>query len=394
MPRDVAAHAVPAGLGSTWDHALAGASTPTAVIDVAALKANAAEMRTRAGDMPIRLASKSIRVRGLIDELLREPGYAGVLAYSAAEALWLVRSGIQDVVVGYPTVDAATVREVSEDPDVAAQIAFMVDLPEHLQLLNDAAQAPVRVCLDIDCSLRLGPVAIGAHRSSLHSPKDAERLTTLAGTLPNIRVAGLMFYDAQIAGVQDTSAAIRAMKKTSGAELARRRTRVAKAVRRHTDLDFINAGGTGSLHLLREDGVITDLAAGSGLFTPTLFDQYDGTHLRPAAYFVSPVVRKPAADIVVTFSGGYIASGPASESRVPTPVYPPGLKTFGQEGTGEVQTPLRGTAARDLRVGDLVWFRHAKAGEMCERFNEVLLLEDGQVAGRLPTYRGEGKNFG
>lgn len=395
MPAVPTRPSAPASATGPWSGALDGVSAPTAVIDLAALRANSADLVERAGGVPIRLASKSIRVRGLIQQLLKEDGYAGVLAYSAAEARWLVQHGVRDVVVAYPTVDVETVRAVSNDPLAAAEIAFMVDQPDHLRLLADAAAAhPVRVCLDIDCSLRIGPVSIGAHRSSIHTPDQAERMARLAQSLPRLRVAGLMFYDAQIAGVPDSSVAIRAMKRMSLRELPARRAAVTQAVRRHTALDFVNAGGTGSLHLMRDDAVITDLAAGSGLFTPTLFDHYDGTRLRPAAYFMSPVVRKPAPEIAVTFSGGYLASGPASKSREPVVAYPQGLRPFGQEGYGEVQSPLHGQAARALEVGDLVWFRHAKAGEMCERFNEVVLLDGGEVAGRLPTYRGEGQNFG
>ncbi|KNX39141.1 alanine racemase [Luteipulveratus halotolerans] len=364
-------------------------------MDLGVLLANAREMRERAGRLPIRLASKSIRVRGLIERLLGEDGYAGVLAYSAAEARWLVGHGVNNVVVAYPTVDRATLRAISADERLASEVAFMVDLPEHVQLVSECAvDHPLRVAIDVDCSLRVGPVAIGAHRSSVHRPADAERIAALVTSTAGVRLAGVMFYDAQIAGVPDSSAAVRLMKKASLRELAHRRSRVLAAVTRHASLDFVNAGGTGSLHLLRDEPGLTDLAAGSGLFTPTLFDQYDGAHLHPAAYFVSPVVRKPSDDVVVTYSGGYVASGPPGESRVPHVAFPAGLRTFGQEGTGEVQTPLRGNAARALRVGDLVWFRHAKAGEMCERFDEVVLLEQGRVAGRLPTYRGEGQNFG
>ncbi|AKU19193.1 alanine racemase [Luteipulveratus mongoliensis] len=375
--------------------ALDGVAAPTAVIDLAAFTANIGEMRERAAGVPIRVASKSIRVRGLIERLLREEGYAGVLAYSAAEALWLVEHGARDVLVAYPTVDRDTLAKVSADDVAAAEIAFMVDLPEHLAILDESAGAhPLRAAIDVDCSMRVGPVTIGAHRSSVHSAKDAERLVLQARSLSGVRIAGLMFYDAQIAGVADTSSAIRLMKKASLRELRRRRQQVIATVTRHVTLDFVNAGGTGSLHLMHDDPAITDLAAGSGLFTPRLFDHYDNTALRPAAYFVSPVVRKPTDDVVVAFSGGYIASGPAGAARVPEVAFPEGLEPFAQEGYGEVQTPLRGDAAHGMKVGDLVWFRHAKAGEMCERFDQVLLVEDGQVVERLPTYRGEGKNFG
>jgi D-serine deaminase-like pyridoxal phosphate-dependent protein len=55
---------------------------------------------------------------------------------------------------------------------------------------------------------------------------------------------------------------------------------------------------------------------------------------------------------------------------------------------------LRGGSADGLALGDRVWFRHAKAGELCERFDELHLLEGGQVVDRVPTYRGEAASFG
>jgi D-serine deaminase-like pyridoxal phosphate-dependent protein len=58
-----------------------------------------------------------------------------------------------------------------------------------------------------------------------------------------------------------------------------------------------------------------------------------------------------------------------------------------------VQTPLLGSAADDLLIGDKVWFRHAKAGELCERFAELQLIEGERVTAAVPTYRGEGKTF-
>jgi len=57
------------------------------------------------------------------------------------------------------------------------------------------------------------------------------------------------------------------------------------------------------------------------------------------------------------------------------------------EGVGEVQTPLRGSGAAALGVGDRVWFRHAKAGELCEHATELHALAGEALTGTVPPYR-------
>jgi D-serine deaminase-like pyridoxal phosphate-dependent protein len=79
--------------------------------------------------------------------------------------------------------------------------------------------------------------------------------------------------------------------------------------------------------------------------------------------------------------------------RLPTPWLPEGLALDAEEGAGEVQTPLLGDAADRLRVGDRAYFRHTKAGELCERFASLHLVEGGEIVDEVPTYRGEGKTF-
>jgi hypothetical protein len=119
-----------------------------------------------------------------------------------------------------------------------------------------------------------------------------------------------MFYDAQIAGLPDSSVAVRLVKRASASSLLRRRHEIVEAVRTVTELEFVNGGGTGSLHVTGHDPVVTELAAGSGLYGPGLFDGYDAFTPRPAAAFALPVVRRPGPGVATAFSGGYIASGP------------------------------------------------------------------------------------
>jgi D-serine deaminase-like pyridoxal phosphate-dependent protein len=378
--------------------ATAGLRAPFAVVDLDAFDANAAAMTSRAHGLAIRLASKSLCCRTLMDRALAapgDPGFHGVLAYSLGEALWLARHGHVDIVVGYPTVDLAALTELGQDPELAAAVTVMVDSPAHLELIERVAPVhPVRVAIDVDASLRLGPLHLGVRRSPVHTAEETGALAAQITRHRDVRLVGLMLYDAQIAGLPDASAAVRLVKRISEAELARRRAAVLAAVRPHADLEFVNGGGTGSLHLTSVAGQLSELAGGSGLYGPTLFDGYRAFTPRPAMFFVGSVVRRPSPRHATVFSGGYVASGPPGWARIPTPVWPAGLALGTSEAAGEVQTPLGGAGAGRLRIGDQVWFRHAKAGEACERFDRIHLVRDGELVDTVPTYRGEGRNFG
>ena len=216
-----------------------------------------------------------------------------------------------------------------------------------------------------------------------------------------------MAYEAQVAGLPDAAGGgpaalarqrvVRRLQAASMAELAERRAAVVAAVREVADLEFVNGGGSGSVQRTAADASVTEIAAGSGLFTPTLFDGYRAFRPRASSYFALAVVRRPAPGIATVLGGGWIASGPPGHERSPSPVWPAGLTLLGTEGAGEVQTPLRGRAAGRLAVGDRVWFRHAKAGELSEHVDEYLLVDDAaggpRVTGRAATYRGEGRTF-
>jgi D-serine deaminase-like pyridoxal phosphate-dependent protein len=210
-----------------------------------------------------------------------------------------------------------------------------------------------------------------------------------------------MAYEAQIAGVQDAPArrplrgvAVRGMQAMSARELAARRAEVVSAVSAVAPLEFVNGGGTGSVERTAAEDAVTEVAAGSGLYCPALFDGYRAFAPRPATSFAVPVSRAPAPDTVTVTGGGWCASGPPGADRLPVPTFPAGLSWLPTEGIGEVQTPLRGPGTASLRVGDRVWFRHAKAGEICEHVNELHTLAGDRLTGALTTYRGEGRAFG
>jgi D-serine deaminase-like pyridoxal phosphate-dependent protein len=365
-------------------------------------------MTGRAAGKPIRLASKSVRCRALIERVLRLDGFQGVLAYTLPEALWLAACGTSDdIVVAYPTADRAALARLAGDRAAATAITVMVDCAEHLDLIEEVAAGVddpqrVRVCIDIDTGFAAlgGRLRAGARRSPVRTPADAAALAAATAARPGLRLTGLMAYEAQIAGVGDDppgrplyARGIRLMQRRSGAELARRRAAIVAAVRRVAPLEFVNGGGTGSLERTAAEPAVTEIGAGSGLYHPRLFDAYRAFSGQPAALFALPVVRRPGPGVVTALGGGYLASGPGNASRLPAPFLPAGLRLDREEGAGEVQTPLLGRAADELRIGDRVWMRHAKAGELCERFAVLHVVDGDAVVATIPTYRGEGQTF-
>ncbi|MDP9639864.1 D-serine deaminase-like pyridoxal phosphate-dependent protein [Rhodococcus cercidiphylli] len=381
-----------------------GLESPSAAVDLTALDANAAALRARANGVPIRIASKSVRCRAVLNRVLAAQGVSGVMAYSLREAIWLAQSGVDDILMGYPTVDRTALAEVVNDRVLSGRITLMVDDVAQLDLVRDAARSDLlkpRICIDVDASLRVGPLHIGVRRSPLRDPEQVAQFARQARSR-GFRVVGLMFYEAQIAGVPDANVAVELMKSLSSREIGARRTAVVDAVTAAIGpLEIVNSGGTGSIDFSAADPAVTEVTAGSGLFAPTLFDRYRAFSAEPSLFFALPVVRKPTPRIATAFGGGYIASGPASWSRSPRPVgwsrraagvVASGLKLLRNEGAGEVQTPVSG--AEEVRIGDRIWFRHAKAGELCERFDTLTLVHSDGSVDAVPTYRGEGMAFG
>ncbi|WP_402374198.1 type III PLP-dependent enzyme domain-containing protein [Isoptericola rhizosphaerae] len=385
-----------------------GLPAPLAVVDLDVFDANAASLLSRAGGTPVRVAAKSVRVRSLIERALGA-GFAGVMAFSLDEAMWLVGTGVRDVLLGYPTVDAGALARLAGDPVARREITLMVDDVAQLALVRTAlagrdaaagepALPDVAVCLDVDSSLRVGwgplQLHLGTRRSPLRSPEQVAALAVEVAGTEGLRLRGLMFYEAQVAGVPDTPA-VRVVKALSVPDVDQRRRGILAAVRAAVghDVELVNAGGTGSLETSAAGTGVTEVTSGSGLFVPGTFDAMRSVTQRPSAFFGLDVVRNPGPGWATAFGGGYIASGPAGRSRLPRPVTP-GWALTRQEAAGEVQTPLRLRGGRPLDVGDRVWFRHAKAGELMERFAAVHLVRGDEVVGTVPTYRGEGRTFG
>jgi D-serine deaminase-like pyridoxal phosphate-dependent protein len=400
----------PAARRARYEKLFADRGGPFAFIDLDALWSNSRQMLARADSKPIRVASKSLRSTGVTRRIFASNGrYQGQLTFTLPETLWLAEQGFQDLVLAYPSIDRDALSELArvtaEAPSTAPVV--MVDSVEHLNLIESAndTSAPVRVAIEVDAGYWAvgGRVKLGPKRSPIHTPEQAVAFAHEVERRRGVALTGMMFYEGQIAGLGDNAPgplsvrarnkAIHQMQKFSVAELAERRAKTVAAVSEICELEFVNGGGTGSLHTTSAEAAVTEIAAGSGFYAPTLFDTYTSFTLEPAAMFVLNVVRKPSPAIATALGGGYLASGVGAKDRMPTPYLPTGLKLDANEGTGEVQTPLLGGPARNLNVGDRVYFRHTKAGELCERFNSLLLVEGDEIVDEVATYRGDGQAF-
>ena len=375
-----------------------GRELPFAFVDLDRLAENRAAIAGRAGGKWVRLASKSIRSVAVLERILSSgPPFRGVMCFSAREAVFLSERGLDDLLVGYPVVQEAQIASVCQEIRRGRTITLVVDAPEHVTRIVAAARrhdVVVPLCLDVDLSLDLPGLRFGVFRSPIATVAAAVRLRDEIRAESSVRLDGILGYEAQVAGVPDKmgirSGVVRLLKRGSRTLAARRRAAIVEAV---GPVRFVNGGGTGSLESTREEDVVTEVAVGSGFYSPGLFDGYDRFRHQPSAAFATEIVRRPAPGIFTCHGGGYVASGGASKDKLPRPFLPEGARLLATEGAGEVQTPVLYRGPVPLAIGDPVFFRHAKAGELCEHFNTLLLVSKGRVVEEVTTYRGDGQSF-
>jgi D-serine deaminase-like pyridoxal phosphate-dependent protein len=382
--------------------AIEGRPLPLALVDLDALEANVARLAgpARAHGKRIRIATKSVRSPALLTCIADASGGAvvGAMAYAAGECPLLVEHGFDDILIAYPTVQKSDLAHVVAANRGGATARLAVDCAEHVDVLaRTAREAGVRipVIVDVDVSYRPAPhVHLGVRRSPLRTIEDVVALAERIAAHAELRFDGIMAYEAHIAGLADATLGVRLLKRLSRPAVIETRAALVDALaERGLAPGIVNGGGTGSLDANVREPALTEIAVGSGFLDSHLFDHYRGLALRPAAYFALEVVRRPGPGLITCLGGGYVASGAPGRDRLPVAVYPPGLALLEFEGVGEVQTPLRVPPSVELALGDAVFFRHAKAGELAEHVNEYLLVRGDEVTGTVQTYRGMARCF-
>lgn len=383
----------------------AGQRLPFAFLDLDLLDANIQRVVARAGQKRIRVASKSVRSMGALQRILSaDERMIGVMCLTAREAVYLASQGIADVLIGYPCSAAADVADVAQATQAGANITLMVDDLTQVERIDAVARergVRLPLCLDIDLSLDLPGLHFGTWRSPLRTVEQARPIVERILASDHLTLDGVMGYEAQIAGVGDNyprqavkNIIVRSLKRRSVGLVAQRRAAAVAMIRSlGGELRFVNGGGSGSMDTTRAEDVVTELTVGSAFYSPALFDHYRSFRFAPATGYAVEIVRRPAANRYTCLGGGYVASGAAGKDRLPQPYLPPGARLDPLEGAGETQTPVIYTGDVSLAIGDPIFFRHAKAGELCERFTRLLLVSRGALVGEVTTYRGDGQCF-
>ncbi len=380
-------------------------SMPFAFVDLDLFDANGIVLKRRAGEKKIRIASKSIRCTYLLRRILEmDEQFQGIMAFTAPEAVFLSQQGFDDLLIAYPVWDERHIKAVCQEIKQGKKLILMTDQTAHIKRIQGIGEKEgviVPVCLDVDMSSELPGIHFGVHRSSVNSVEKAKKYLKAIAKSSNVQLVGVMGYEAQIAGLGDNvpgkqvmNGVIRRLKKRSIKEVAARRKAIVELIHsKGIDLELVNGGGTGSLESTREEEVVTEVTIGSGFYASGLFDNYVQFKHAPSAAYAIEIVRRPQKHIYTCSGGGYIASGAIGKDKAPVPYLPKGIQLTDNEGVGEVQTPIVYKGDEKLKLGDPVFLRHSKAGELCERFNTLLLVSRGEIVDRVPTYRGEGNCF-
>jgi len=382
-----------------------GNKYPLAFVDMDLLDDNIQLIVKRSKNFPIRIASKSIRCAHILDYILKSNNqFQGIMSFSGAEAVYLSKKGFDDILIAYPVINPEVITEICDELKKSKYINLMVDKLDHVHIINKVGmlnKVKIPISVDIDMSVDFPGLHFGVWRSSIRKPMNLRSILEEIKQMEYVSLDGLMGYEAQIAGVADKvkgkmlmNSVVRSLKRFSINKIASKRKKSVDMIKdMGFDLKIVNGGGTGSLESTIREEVITEVTVGSGFFNSHLFDNYSKFRHQPAAGFACTINRHPDKNIYTCSGGGYVGSGSPESLKLPLPFLPSGAKLLKNEGAGEVQTPITYKGNEKLKIGDPVFFRHSKAGELCERFNSLNLIRDGKIEQIVPTYRGEGQCF-
>ena len=367
----------------------------------------------------LRIATKSVRCVEILRRIVARAGsvMCGFMCFSVEEAAFLESEGFDDFLIPYPTVQTPDIKTATLLTLSGKTITLTVDCVEHVSILDSLvakfceeigdSDLFLRVAIDLDTSYELYGIKLGAHRSNIDSVDKFKQVAKAIADSKHLTLVGVVGYEASVAGLPDSnpfthlpSFLMRFLKRQFFNNCKKFRADISLHCAKSGDinLEFFNGSGSGNIEDACNDVSLTEVAVGSAFLQSQLFDYYASNMCQPAICFALQTTRVNS-EYVCTQGGGFVASGSCSSDKFPRPfLNPMTLTHYSDEGYGEVQTPLkvksgsRGQKDKS-QIGDPILFRPAKSGEIAERFNEYVLLQDNKIVKSCKTYRGQGLSF-
>lgn len=385
-----------------WKKTIYNEELPLAIVDLEAFDQNLATLSQIAKDSgkKIRIATKSLRIPALIKRTLEySDTFQGLMCYSIREAAFLHQQGFDDLLIAYPSVQVGDIYLLGELLEANAKVMMAVDDIQQIQMIATIMKkfsCPLPLVIDFDVSLHFAGLHLGVRRSPVRTLEHLKQLLQDSLQYTSIKVIGVMAYEAIVAGLTDQNPyktlqnpLASLVRKYSVQHVAKIRQQIPGVFQSlGIPLEIFNGGGTGSVNFAAKESALTEVTFGSGLLCSHIFDYFSNIKLKPASFFALETTRRSDPNYITCLGGGYVASGEPGADRLPLPIMPSGLTFVTTEGAGEVQTPLKVSGEYKPVLGDPIFFRHAKAGELAKHFNKVLLVTKDKSTYHVDTYRG------
>ncbi len=347
--------------GSRW-----AVPTPALVLDIDAFDRNVALMaaRTNEAGLALRPHAKSHKSSALARRQL-DAGAVGVCCAKLGETEALLAGGVGSVLVTSPVVDPSLVGRLGAVAERAEALWLAVDGLEAIELASraaDTAGAPIGIVIDVD---------VGLGRTGVRDAATAVALAQRVARAGGLFLAGVQGYGGSWQHVVGRDERRRQMERG----IARLSEAVVALEAAGHAIATRTGGGTGTVLLDAELGVLNDVQPGSYVFMDVeyrdaLGDDPEGRY--EASLFVQSQVISANNDRWVTLDAGLKAF--ATDAQAPV------LRNGSGQGTyaffGDEHGRLSRGEARDYRVGDRVELVTPHCDPTVDRYDVYHVVRD------------------
>lgn len=373
-------------------------ATPTMVLDLARLRANAQKVLTHVrGRMQLRLVNKSLPCLRLLDELSAAVGTQRQMVFSLPYLELITRERPRcDVLLGKPLPVAAAAHYLASRADSGfdptQQLQWLVDTPERMHQYRDLARArrqTFRVNVEID---------VGLHRGGVSDMETLRTMLRLIAEEPLLQWSGFMGYDAHTQKIPDVFGSRQRAHQHASETYQRFFDEVRRSpLKFAADSATLNTGGSPTFRLHDGSGAPNEVAVGSAFVKPSDFDTALLADLQAAVFIATPVLKVGAfvAPDGVELLGSLVSAWDANQRAshfiyggqwLADPVSPSGLGASALMGTSSNQQLLLGSGRQDLKPDDFVFFRPRQSEAVLQQFGDIAVFENGRIIDRWPAF--------